>query len=58
MAYYVSHGPESETAYPYTARDGTCKYNSASAWNIHTNSKTPAIKVAFDNLTEMHSALQ
>ena len=29
MNYIKSHGQELETAYPYTARDGTCKYDSS-----------------------------
>ena len=30
MNYIKTHGQELETAYPYTARDGTCKYAAAS----------------------------
>ena len=30
MNYIKTHGQELETAYPYTAIDGTCKYAAAS----------------------------
>jgi C1A family cysteine protease len=29
MKYVATHGQELESAYPYTARDGTCKYEAA-----------------------------
>jgi hypothetical protein len=29
--YYIKHGPMLESEYPYTAKDGVCQYNSATA---------------------------
>jgi len=52
MNYIKTHGQELETAYPYTARDGTCKYNaSAGKVNVKTIASVapksvPALKAA------------
>jgi C1A family cysteine protease len=58
FGYYSNHGPMSENAYPYVAMDTTCQYDANSAWNIHTDSSSPATYVTFDDLNSMYAALQ
>lgn len=57
FVYYQNHGPMSEASYPYTAKDGTCKYNSASAYSYRTNGSSAYVKVAYDDMTAMYNAL-
>lgn len=52
--YFETHGPMTEAEYPYTARDGTCQYNSTQALDIHT---TGFVTVAFDDIDQMKAAL-
>jgi len=49
-AYFLTHGPMLESAYPYTARDGRCKYNTSEALDINT---TGYVTVAFDDIPQM-----
>ena len=53
--YLRTHGQEQEHNYPYTARDGTCKYNSANGV-VHNSSPTYDTKVS-GNQDAMMSAI-
>ncbi len=52
--YLKTSYAESEKAYPYTARDGTCKYNASSATPVKTTGFT---NVTADSPSAMKSAL-
>jgi cathepsin L len=52
--YLESHYAMSESSYPYTARDGSCKYSSSSATSVKTSGYT---NVTADSPDSMKSAL-
>jgi len=55
--YYQKMGPMLEQEYPYTARDGTCKYNPGSAQSLRTASPSSHVTVTQDDIDQMYSAL-
>jgi KDEL-tailed cysteine endopeptidase len=56
--YYETHGEMAEAEYPYTARDGTCKYNSSSAYRYNTRLENSFVTVTYDDLDQMYAALK
>jgi len=54
--YFMTHQPMSEASYPYTARDGTCHYDAAEAYNINTANPS-YVTVPFDEVDQMKAAL-
>jgi len=54
IQYFETHYAESESSYPYTARDGSCKYNSSNATVVKTASY---VNVTADSISAMKTAL-
>jgi len=52
--YFKTHYAETEKAYPYTAKDGSCKYNSSNATSVKTTGYT---NVTADSPSAMKTAL-
>ena len=55
--YYQTNGPMSEASYPYTAKDGTCKYNASAAYSYRTAATMYYTQVAYDDVNAMYAGL-
>ena len=53
-AYWETHRAESEAAYPYTAKDGTCKYSSTAATAVQVSSYS---RITGSSVTDLKTAL-
>jgi len=56
--YYETHGEMAEAEYPYTAKDGNCKYNANSAYRYNTRIENSTVTVTYDDVDQMYAALK